>query len=242
MKREATALAFAMTYPSVMAAVYLVALSGGTPGESGSRAVQVVYGVSKFLQFLFPVLFLVWFDRQALKWPSFSPRLLGLGLLFGAIVGGLVWSVANVLGTTLLTDAPRHVRTKVAEFGVASPARYLFLAAFISVLHSLLEEYYWRWFVYVRLRKWMTFAPAAALSGLAFMGHHVFVLREYMPDHFWSAALPLSLLIAVGGFFWAWLFERSGSLLSPWLSHMLVDAALMWVGYQWVFGEVGSAT
>ena len=31
---------------------------------------------------------------------------------------------------------------------------------------------------------------------------------------------------------WAWLYERTGHLAGPWISHALADAALMWVGYQ----------
>lgn len=40
-----------------------------------------------------------------------------------------------------------------------------------------------------------------------------------------------SVSVAVGGVFWAWLYDRSGSLLGPWLSHLLVDAAIFTVGY-----------
>jgi membrane protease YdiL (CAAX protease family) len=44
----------------------------------------------------------------------------------------------------------------------------------------------------------------------------------------------LSASVAVGGALWAWLYRRSGSLLGPWLSHMLVDAALMAAGWDMV--------
>jgi len=44
----------------------------------------------------------------------------------------------------------------------------------------------------------------------------------------------LSLGVAVGGIFWAWLYHRSGSLYGPWLSHLLIDAAIFVVGYDLV--------
>jgi membrane protease YdiL (CAAX protease family) len=44
-------------------------------------------------------------------------------------------------------------------------------------------------------------------------------------------AVPMSLCVALGGVFWAWLYHRSGSLLGPWLSHALVDLAVMAIGY-----------
>jgi hypothetical protein len=41
-----------------------------------------------------------------------------------------------------------------------------------------------------------------------------------------------SLAVAAGGAAWAWLYEKSGTLAGPWLSHALADAALMTVGYR----------
>ena len=43
-----------------------------------------------------------------------------------------------------------------------------------------------------------------------------------------------SVCVAVGGAMWAWLYERTGSLLGPWLSHLLVDAAIFAIGYDLV--------
>ena len=73
------------------------------------------------------------------------------------------------------------------------------MALFISVFHSLLEEYYWRWFVFGRLERSLPLAAAIGISSLAFMAHHVFVLAYYFPGRFWSAAVPFSLCVAAGG-------------------------------------------
>ena len=105
------------------------------------------------------------------------------------------------------------------------------LAGFIVLTHSLLEEYYWRWFVFGRLRKFLSFGRAAAASGLAFMAHHVVILGVYLPGHFWSGVVPFSLAIAVGGAVWAWLYQRADSVYPPWLSHAIVDGALFVIGW-----------
>jgi membrane protease YdiL (CAAX protease family) len=49
----------------------------------------------------------------------------------------------------------------------------------------------------------------------------------------------LSLGVAVGGAVWARLYDRSGSLLGPWLSHLLVDAAIFFVGYELLAAPLG---
>jgi len=49
------------------------------------------------------------------------------------------------------------------------------------------------------------------------------------------AALPFSLCIAVGGMVWAWLYHRTHTIYSSWISHLVIDAAIMVVGYDLVF-------
>ncbi len=67
------------------------------------------------------------------------------------------------------------------------------------------------------------------------MGHHVIVLWVYFPGRFAAAVVPFSLAIAFGGAVWAWLYHRTGSLLGPWLSHAIVDFAVMAIGYDLAF-------
>jgi membrane protease YdiL (CAAX protease family) len=113
------------------------------------------------------------------------------------------------------------------------------VGVFYSLLHSLLEEYYWRWFVFGQLRRMAPVWIAIAISSLGFMAHHVIVLATYF-----GIAEPVtwifSLAIAVGGAFWAWLYHRSGSLVGPWLSHLLVDGAIFWIGYEIVEKMIGN--
>jgi membrane protease YdiL (CAAX protease family) len=53
----------------------------------------------------------------------------------------------------------------------------------------------------------------------------------FFPGNFWLLALPFSICVGVGGGVWAWIYERSGSLYAPWLSHALIDGSIMGVGY-----------
>lgn len=232
------ALGLAMLWPTLMAGVYFVALSGPAEGgRSANPAVQAVYGAGKAAQFLFPVLI---FRLMEGHWPrpgrpSFAGLKIGLlfGLLVAAAILGLYWF--GFRGQSLFHGTSIRIRTKVEEFGLATPLGYLLLAGFLSVAHSLMEEYYWRWFVFGGLRKGLPRLPAYLLSCAAFTSHHVIVLWMFFPTRPWSAVLPFSLQVAVGGAVWAWLYERTGSVYSPWLSHALVDAAILAVGYDLIF-------
>ena len=60
---------------------------------------------------------------------------------------------------------------------------------------------------------------------------HVVVLGEFFKE-LPAVAWLLSSAVAVGGVFWAWLYDRTGSLLGPWFSHLIIDAGIFWVGYE----------
>jgi membrane protease YdiL (CAAX protease family) len=225
------AVLFAMAFPTILAWGHCVALV--RPGTEVNRGVQWAYATGKVVQFGFPVLFLV---LGGAAWPrSLRPQWkgLGTGFAFGLVVAGLMLAVYFGLlrGSSLFAVTPGKLHQKLEQMGLAAPARYAALAGFIVLAHSLLEEYYWRWFVFHRLRQLVPVVSAVGLASLAFMSHHVIVLAVYMPGKFWMAVVPLSLAIAVGGAFWAWLYDQSGTLYPSWLSHALIDAAILAIGW-----------
>jgi len=230
--RDLIAVVFAMLFPTVATWMYFVALAG----DPGTRP---VFLMSKIVQFSFPLLWVVGTRRHA---PRFGrPRIAGIGqgLAFGALVLGAATALYFGLFKhgALLADAPAAIRLKVQDLGVATPGRYFAMAAFYVLIHSALEEYYWRWFVFGQLRRWLPTGAAIALSSLAFMSHHVILVSIFFKPN-WPLVAALSLGVGFGGAVWAWIYQRSGSLVGPWLSHLLIDAALMLIGYDMVFTGV----
>src|SRR5262245_23429089 len=234
MKRDYAGLGLAMAFPSIMAWLYFVAAAGDEQGRN--VALMLAFGAGKFVQFTFPAFYAWWFEPERLRPTAPTRRGLRRALAFGVGVGlaMLVAYFAWLKHTSALADPPAKVYQKVQEFGLATPAGFVLLAAFISVAHALLEEYYWRWFVFGWLRKYLSLWPAIVLSSLAFMGHHVIILGVYFPGSFWTLAMPFSLCVALGGGVWAWIYESSRSIWAAWLSHLLIDAAIMVVGYDMI--------
>jgi membrane protease YdiL (CAAX protease family) len=224
----------AVLFPSLLTWVYFVALAGG---HGPSLAQQAAYGLGKLLQFAWPV-GCVWYLERRFPRPA-PPRarglLLGLGIgIF--IAAGMLWLYVAVLrDSSLLERATGRLHQKLEEFGLTSRPRFILFAVFLCGLHSLLEEYYWRWFVFGRLWRLLPLLPSLVVAGLAFMAHHVIVLSFYFPDRFLDVVLPLSLAVAAGGIIWAWLYDSTGSIYPAWLGHLLVDAAIFLVGYDLLF-------
>jgi len=235
-KRDALALTFGIVFPSVMTWVYFVAAAG--QGTHPNQAVMIAYFAGKVIQFAFPAVYVGLTERQSLRPAQPGWRGLAFGLAFGLIVGGAALAIyfGVLKDTAYLQETPNKVLAKLRESGYASVGGFVAVACFYSIVHSLLEEYYWRWFVFGWLRRHLRPLAAGVLASLGFMAHHVIVLSVLFPGvrPFFMLVVPLSLGVAVGGGVWCWIYQRTGSLYAAWVSHMLIDAAVMLIGYNMV--------
>ena len=220
------AIAFAIVFPSLVTWAYFVLLAG-----EASSWQQMAYGIGKAIQFAFPLAWVVLVCKENLRLarPSFSG--LGWGLGFGLLVLVVMLAVYFQLKPSgFFRQTAGEVQQKIAELGVDTLPRFVCLGIFYAIAHSLLEEYYWRWFVFGRLRRQCSLFPAITISSLGFMAHHVILLATYFQWHS-PVTYLFSLGVAAGGAVWAWIYEKTGTLYGPWLSHMLVDAGIFIIGY-----------
>ncbi len=221
------AIIFALALPTIVTLLYFVWAEEFAPAvQQGS------YAVGKTVQFCFP---LVWVclvcKRRPKVWP-WTARGIGTGIVFGLTVAGAMIALYHgwLKTSDLYAKVEEAAKQKVTGMEIG-PGMYIAVAVFYSLIHSLLEEYYFRWFVFGQLKLFVRFWLAGLISSLGFMAHHVLVLGKF----FGYASLTtwlFSLAIAIGGMAWAWLYERSGSLLGPWVSHLIVDAAIFAIGYE----------
>lgn len=225
--RAIAAVTFAIALPTLVTWIYFVALA-----DQPARWQQTAYSLGKLVQFGFPVVWVVGILRRPWSRPAQVARGAWMGVAFGLLVGAAMLGLYHGwLATSGFFDAPAAaVRAKIAGMQLASAGKFALLGVGYSLGHSALEEYYWRWFVYGELRRLASFRTAALVSALGFTTHHVLVLATYFG---WAspATWLFSAAITIGGWAWAWLYERSDSLVGPWLSHVLVDAAIFLIGY-----------
>ena len=223
-------LALALVYPTFAAWLYFVAFAQ-------HPQMRWLYLAAKVVQALLPLL----------AWRALgveAPRLLGrggtvAGLATGLAMGAAVLavSVSPLARWSAFAPVAAQVWERLEALGAATPARYLVMAALLSVAHSLFEEVYWRWLALGELSRRLPRAAALALGSLAFASHHWIVIDSFLAgEHRWTATLPLTLAVAAAGGVWGWLYQRRGALLPAWLSHLLADVAVMTVGYRLFWG------
>lgn len=221
------AVGVALVWPTLITWAYFVALANAPPVWQ-----QAAYLGGKFLQFAFPVGWFFGWQRERLRGDELSRKGSGLGFAFGALVAlamALLYDAWLAASPWFLEAQPRII-DKITRLQIDSPLKYAALGVFYSLAHSGLEEYYWRWFVFGQLQTLTSRPVAIAVSALGFMAHHVLVLGQFFGATS-STTWLLSAGVAIGGAVWAWQYDRSRSLLGPWLGHFAIDAAIFAIGY-----------
>jgi membrane protease YdiL (CAAX protease family) len=221
------AVAFALMFPTLLTWLYFVVLAG-----QESKWQTLTAGLGKVVQFGFPLVWVFLVLREPWKRPAWKRDGVVMGAAFGICIAAAMVALYHFGFKPLgwFDAANEQIRSKVAGMKLDTAGKYLALSLFYPICHSLIEEYYWRWFLFGRMNQHFSLTTAVVVSSLGFMAHHVIVLATFFG---WDSPLTyfLSLCVAVGGGVWAWMYARSGSLIGVWISHMFVDGAIFLVGY-----------
>ena len=225
---------FALTLPTLVTLVYFVWLKNYSPAiQQGS------YAIGKSIQFLLPVAWVWYASRHRIGW-RIKTNGLWIPILFGVIAAAAMLALYQwgLKGTDRFEGPAAAIQEKVSGMALDSVVRFAALGIFYSLVHSFLEEYYWRWFVFIELRKLCSLPVSILISSIGFMAHHVIVLAIYFG---WTSFLTyfFSFSVGVGGAVWAYCYNRNGSLVGPWISHLLVDAAIFLIGFDIVRHSFG---
>ena len=189
------------------------------------------YTAVKVFTVFWPVLVICFFLKRPLQFRLSSQIPFRRSLVEGGMLG---ISLGLLIAGSLLTPLGELVRNsgdavamKVDDLGIR--AYYWGFALALSIGHSLLEEYYWRGFLFGQLKERMPEFWAHLLSGAAFSLHHIVICSQYFSLN-WGILLGAS--VGIGGILWSWLYVRHGHFWGAWLSHMIVDLVLVSIGYQ----------
>ena len=223
------AMVAALVVPLLCALIYVVWIPHGNTGRGAWFATKVWVLV-------YPLFFfgsiglggLVLRESQSGHWPSWR-TVIFTGILSGLGIVLTGWIMVLTPIGEIVRENSHNLVERAKGLGFATKERFLIVAIFITVLHSAMEEYYWRWFVYGHLRQMVGCWPGHLLAALAFTGHHLVLMSVLYPL---SLALFLSLLVGAGGVIWSWMYQKQGTVVGCWISHLLVDAFLMVVGYR----------
>ncbi len=196
------------------------------PGPIG----KTVYFLCKIWILILPVGWLVKVEKGR---PSLSPPRqggFGFGVGSGLIIGAGIIAAYHYLIAPNVN--PGELRALAAANGFDRAALYLAFAAYFTIINALLEEYVWRWFVFTRCETLLPRRTAVAVAAACFALHHVIVLRSFLP---WDLAALGAGGVFVGGAVWSWCYLRYRSIWPGYVSHAIVDAAILAIGWDLLF-------
>lgn len=183
----------------------------------------------KILFFLIlPMLFFViwreeWHDFKALF--RFRKKGLLLSFLLGIAIFGVI--LGGYFVTRGFIDFSGVTVSLTSEMGITK-ANFVWVAIYISVMNSFLEEFFFRGFGFITLKKYIGTRFAYGFSPVLFAVYHVGMLLGM----FHPAVLALILFgLIVGGLIFNALNDKLGNLYPSWFVHMAANSAINTIGF-----------
>lgn len=144
-----------------------------------------------------------------------------LGILLFALILGGYFLLSPVF------DFSNVASSLTSSVGVTGK-NFLFVAVYVSFINSLLEEFFFRGFVFTNLKRTSNRVVAYVFSSLLFSLYHTAMMIGWF-------SLPLFLLVliglAVGGAIFNALNEKYNTVFVSWIVHMFTNFAINIIGF-----------
>ena len=149
----------------------------------------------------------------------FKALLLGLGV-YAVIVGGY-FLTRNIIDFS-------NVTASLTEGMGITGKNFIYVSLYISLMNSFLEEFFFRGFGFITLKKYTTRKLAYVFSSTLFAVYHIGMLVD-MFDFFSLLLLLFGLII--GGCIFNYLNESNDNIYPSWFVHMFANFAINTVGF-----------
>lgn len=190
------------------------------PGYAIKSAIKIIM----FL--LIPIvygLFLKEFNIKNLMKPDKKGLCIALclGFVIYGVVIGAYWIFKDVFDFSALTGS-------LNETTGVNKSNFMWVAIYISFVNSLLEEFFFRGFSFITLKKLTSRRFAYVFSSMAFALYHIAMMIGWF-------GLPVILISLVGLFIGGMIFnrfdEKSENIYLSWLIHMFANFATNTIGF-----------
>ncbi|GAA0488063.1 hypothetical protein GCM10008986_12050 [Salinibacillus aidingensis] len=105
---------------------------------------------------------------------------------------------------------------------------YIFVAIYITFGNSLLEEFFFRGFIFLKLYQANYKTFAYLFSSSLFAIYHMAIFATWF--NIWLILLAIVGLFTIGIIF-CWLNTKSNNFLNSWILHILADIAVVSLGF-----------
>lgn len=190
------------------------------PGYAAKSAVKIV------LFLLIPVLY-AFFTKDRSTFEIFKADRKGitfavcLGVVIYIVILGAYFAFRNVFDFSSLTKS-------LNETTGVNKSNFLWVAVYISFVNSILEEFFFRGFAFLTLKKISCRAFAYIFSSLMFSLYHIAMMIGWF-------GLPVILISLAGLFAGGMIFNRfdesKENIYLSWLVHMFANFSINTIGF-----------
>lgn len=152
-------------------------------------------------------------------------------LKIGLIIGGFSFISLIILGVLFAPMIDfESLRLELSEKLHVTRSVFLFIALYITFVNSLLEEIFFRGFIYLSISK--DYEKLGMFSAFLFGFYHMAMFQTWFST--WLVGLCVAGLIGVGLFF-NWVNKRSKTFVNSWVIHIIADSAIMIFAYKMLY-------
>ena len=175
---------------------------------------------------LLPVLFAV-FNKDVDIKSLFIPNKKGMKLAFSLCVPLFVFILGAYFLLKDVFDFSQITGALTGNIGV-DKNNFVFVAIYISFVNSLLEEFFFRGFSFLTLKKYASRKACYIFSALVFALYHIAMMTGWFS--IW-VFLPALIGLFVGGLIFNYLNEKSDNIYTSWFVHMWANFAINTIGF-----------
>lgn len=182
--------------------------------------------------FVLPYLILKLSNKNRLHLNSVLKENVFLGISSGIYIGLAVFAIIFIAYVVFKPYIDFHniVFDLTSKLKI-NKSNYIFVALYICLINSLLEETFFRKYIFLSILELGKNNIAYFISAALFSIYHIAIFKTWF--QIWISILCLVALFATG-LFLNYVNKKSGSVKTSWTIHFFANVAILLIGYMYI--------
>lgn len=184
-------------------------------------------GIKIVMFFLIPLIYIKYTGSDNLKnvFKVRNNKSLLISIIIGLFLYMIILGAYFILKSFIELDSIKDILTENLN---VNKNNFVFIALYISFINSLLEEIFFRGFIFLNLRRIIISKNAYIISALAFALYHIAIMGSWFRPFIFILAM---IGLFIGGIIFNYLDESNENIYSSWIVHMMANFAINTVGF-----------
>lgn len=176
---------------------------------------------------LMPFIYIFWskdnFLSEVLKKPVFTYRKTTITLSIMVFIGIIIifFVLKNQLNISIIIK-------ELEEKYQVTISNLIFYGSYIIFINSFIEEFFFRGFIFLNLKKLNNKMLAYSISSFSFAIYHIAIFINWFSI---SVFILAFIVLIIGGLIFNYLDDKPNSFINSWILHMSADLAIVIIGF-----------